>query len=88
MKLDDPEPLLYHGESVLRDGKVVGRVTSGAYGHTVGAAVGLAFIEAPPGEIDAIVASPRCPGRHRRRARPATLSERPFYDPDGRRLRG
>ena len=46
MKLDDPEPLLYHGESLLCDGGVVGRVTSGAYGHTLGAAVGLAFVEA------------------------------------------
>ena len=54
--LADPEPLLYHGESVLQDGRVVGRVTSGAYGHTLGAAVGLA----------AIVRRARRGGRHRR----------------------
>ena len=44
-----PEPLLYHGESVLQGGRVVGRVTSGAYGHTLGAAVGLAAINGPAG---------------------------------------
>ncbi len=39
--LDDPDPVLAHGESVLMDGRVVGHVTSGAYGHTLGAACGL-----------------------------------------------
>ena len=46
--LADPEPLLYHGESVLREGRVIGRVMSGAYGHTLGAAVGLAALEGDP----------------------------------------
>ena len=54
--LADPEPLLYHGETVLQDGRVVGRVTSGAYGHTLGAAVGLAAVEGEPAAVDAIVA--------------------------------
>ena len=39
--LDDPEPLLYHDEPIWRDGALVGRITSGAYGHTLGRAVGL-----------------------------------------------
>jgi len=43
--LDDPDPVLYHGESVLVDGRIVGQVTSGAYGHTLGAACGLAMLE-------------------------------------------
>lgn len=50
VKLDDPGALLHGGESLLLEGAVVGRVTSGAYGHTVGAAVGLALVEAGPGE--------------------------------------
>lgn len=43
-KLLDPEPLLYHNEPILRDGKVVGYLTSGAYGHTLGAAVGMGYV--------------------------------------------
>ncbi|MEX0991730.1 MAG: FAD-dependent oxidoreductase [Actinomycetota bacterium] len=43
--LDDPDPVLYHGESVLADGRIVGEVTSAAYGHTLGAACGLAMLE-------------------------------------------
>ena len=32
LRLDDPEPLLYHDEPVFRDGALVGRITSGMYG--------------------------------------------------------
>src|SRR5206468_6371757 len=42
--LDDPDPLLYHVEPIWRDGALVGRIASGAYGHTVGRAVGLGWI--------------------------------------------
>ena len=36
----DPEPLLFHGEPILRDGRIVGHLTSGNYGHALGGAVG------------------------------------------------
>ena len=42
----DPEPVLLHGESVIADGRIVGAVMSAAYAHTIGAAVGLAMVEA------------------------------------------
>ena len=42
--VDDPEPMLWGGELVLRDGEPVGQVTSAAYGATVGASVGLAYL--------------------------------------------
>ena len=45
IRLSDPEPLLYHAEPVLRDGEVVGYVRAASYGWTLGAAVGLAFVE-------------------------------------------
>ncbi|MBL9060661.1 MAG: FAD-dependent oxidoreductase, partial [Mangrovicoccus sp.] len=34
-RLTDPEPLLHHNEPVRRDGRIVGLITSGAYGHTL-----------------------------------------------------
>ena len=43
-KLSDPEPLLYHNEPILRDGEIVGFLTSGGYGHTLGGAVGLGYV--------------------------------------------
>ena len=43
-KLKDPMPLLYHNEAILRDGEIVGYLTSGNYGHHLGAAIGLGYI--------------------------------------------
>ena len=69
---------------------MVGRVASGAYGFTVGAAVGLAWLECAPDEAEALlragagavevdIAGARTP---------ATLSAQAFYDPAGARRRG
>jgi glycine cleavage system aminomethyltransferase T/glycine/D-amino acid oxidase-like deaminating enzyme len=44
--LDDPEPMVWGGELVLRDGAPAGQVTSAAYGATVGTSVGLALLRA------------------------------------------
>ena len=43
--LQDPEVILYSHEPILRDGKIVGHLTSGNYGHTLGGSVGLGYIE-------------------------------------------
>jgi 4-methylaminobutanoate oxidase (formaldehyde-forming) len=42
--LDSPEPMLWGGELLLRDGEPAGQVTSAAWGATVGASVGLAYL--------------------------------------------
>ncbi len=49
--LDDPEPMLWGGELILRDGKPVGEVRSAAYGHTLGRSVALGLIEDRGGSI-------------------------------------
>jgi 4-methylaminobutanoate oxidase (formaldehyde-forming) len=88
VRLLDPEPLLYHAEIVLRDGKPVGYVRAGSYGWTLGSAVGLAMVEgggevvipdwlaAGSWEVDVAGA------RH-----PAEVSLRPMYDPTSARVR-
>ena len=43
-RLTDPEPLLYHNEPILRDGEIVGYLSSGAYGHTLGGAMGMGYV--------------------------------------------
>jgi len=42
--LEDPEPVLWGGELVLRDGEPVGDLKSASYGHTLGAAAGLGYV--------------------------------------------
>ena len=41
----NPEPLLTHGEIVLRNGAIVGDIRSASYGFTLNGAVGLSMIE-------------------------------------------
>ena len=43
-KLNDPEPLMYHNEPLIRDGEIVSYITSANYGHTLGAAIGLGYV--------------------------------------------
>jgi glycine cleavage system aminomethyltransferase T len=50
--LEDPEPVLWGGELILRDGECVGHTTSGAYGHSVGASVALGYVTARDGAGD------------------------------------
>ena len=52
VKLLDPQPLLYHNEPILQDGKPVGFITSGAWGASLSSAIGLAMVDLPRGQID------------------------------------
>ena len=82
LTLEDPEPVLLHGESVIADGKIVGTVMSAAYAHTIGAALGLAMVDASVVENEAPV-QVDIAGEVVK----ATLSVRPLYDPSGARMR-
>ena len=87
IKLNDREPLLHHNEPVLRNGKVVGYMTAGAYGKTVGSAVGLCFVDLPDGEVNKQtiengVYTVRVEGK----PVAADVSLTPFYDPNSQRM--
>jgi len=86
-KLDDPEPLLFHAEPVLRDGRIVGFLSSAGYGHALGAAVGLGYIpfRGEEGAADLLASLYTIEVAGRRCAATATL--KPFYDPTGARAR-
>lgn len=87
VKLDDPEPLLMGNEPVYLGERYMGYVRAGAYGHTLGAAVGLAMIEDAAGvSTDLIKAGGFEVLVNDRRVR-ATLSLAPFYDPKSERVR-
>ena len=88
LMLEDPEPLLYHDEPVWRDGRRVGRVSSGAYGHTLGSAVALGYLEDPAGIDAAYCENGRFEIEVALARHPARASLKPFFDPAGRRQRG
>jgi 4-methylaminobutanoate oxidase (formaldehyde-forming) len=56
-KLTDPEPLLYHNEPILRDGKTVGYLSSGGYGHHLGAAIGMGYVPCKGESVADLLAS-------------------------------
>jgi 4-methylaminobutanoate oxidase (formaldehyde-forming) len=80
--LADPAPMLWHGESVLRNGERVGHVTSGAYGPTFGASVGLAWVHATEPIDGGWVAAGTWTVEIRTREVAARVSVRPFPLPD------
>ncbi|MEH6830064.1 MAG: FAD-dependent oxidoreductase [Sulfitobacter sp.] len=85
-KLTDPGPLLYHNEPIVRDGEIVGYLSSGSYGHHLGGAMGLGYVpckgEAPADvlastyEIDVMGTRVR-----------AEASLKPMYDPASERVK-
>ena len=86
-KLKDPEPLLYHNEPILRDGKMVGRLTSGNYGHWLGGAIGLGYVPAEEGEDAKTQLSSSYEIEVAGTRVPAEASLKPLYDPKGERVK-
>ena len=87
-KLDDPTPLLYHNEPILRDGKIAGYLTSGNYGHHLGAAIGLGYVACMPQESAAEVLASSYQIDVAGQIVTATASLKPLYDPSGEKMRG
>jgi len=83
----DPEPMLFHAEVVRRNGKPVGYVRAGSYGHTLGGAVGLVMIEAGEPINPAYIKDGRWEIDIAGKLYPADVSLRPLYDPDMKRIR-
>jgi 4-methylaminobutanoate oxidase (formaldehyde-forming) len=85
--LEDPEPLLHGGEPILRDGRWLGHIRAGAYGHTLGGAVGLGMIEEAAGIPVEVIQGGRFEIDIAGSRYPARASLRPLYDPDRLRIK-
>lgn len=85
----DPAAMLWGGELVLRDGVSAGQVTSAAWGATVGACVGLAYLWDPSGgPVDAEwVRASTYEVDVGGDVHPISVSLRPLVDPDGLRTK-
>jgi dimethylglycine dehydrogenase len=72
----------FGGEAIFRNGALAGYVTSGSFGHHVGESLALGYVRSEYFEDGAafeveVLGQPR----------PAVLSEKPRYDPEGTRMR-
>jgi glycine cleavage system aminomethyltransferase T len=85
-RLTDPEPLLYHNEPVLRDGAIVGFLSSGAYGHALGGAIGMGYVPCKGESVaDLLASSYEIDVAGTRVA--AEVSMKPMYDPTSERVK-
>ncbi len=85
-KLTEPEPMLYHNEPILRDGEIVGYLTSGNYGHTLGGAMGMGYVPAAGEKLADVLASSYEIDVMGTRVK-AEVSSKPFYDPKSERVK-
>ena len=85
-RLTDPEPLLFHNEALVRDGVIVGPVTSGNYGHFLGGAIGLGYVPCK-GQSDAEILCSHYEIEVAGVRHAAVASLAAMYDPKSERVR-
>jgi len=85
-RLTDPEPLLYHNEPIVRDGEIVGYLSSGAYGHHLGGAMGLGYVPCKGQEAADVLGSTYEIDVAGTRVS-AEVSLKPMYDPKSERVK-
>ena len=81
--------MLWGGELVLRNGHAAGLVMSAAWGETLGACVGLAYVADP--DFGTVTPDWLRSGDYQVNVggdvHPITVSLRPLFDPDGAKIR-
>jgi len=85
--IDDPDPVLWGGEMILRDGEPIGDIRSGAYGHTLGRAVGSGFVKRESGQNNAEMLSGRFQIEIAGERFDATPQLQAPYDPKSKKVR-
>ena len=84
--LEDPEPILLGDEPIYRNGVLAGVVTSGEYGHTIGKAIGLGYVENEDGVTPAYIRSGAYEIEIATERYAAKVRMSPPYDPKGLRV--
>jgi 4-methylaminobutanoate oxidase (formaldehyde-forming) len=87
-KFADADAFPYHDEPIWLNGARVGRVTSAAYGHTLGAAIALGYLRHDAGVDEAFVTSGTFEIEIAGTRYAVQASLKPFYDPKSLRVKG
>ncbi len=83
----DPDIQPFGDEPILRAGRVVGQLTSAAFSHTLGHAVGLGYLRLDGRGIDEVLDEGNFEIEHARERLPVALELEPPFDPTGTRMR-
>jgi len=84
--VEDPEPVLWGSEPIYRNGEAVGYTTSGSYGHTLGAAVGMGYVKHTEAATADFIKSGRYEIAINGKRYGAIPHLRPPYDPERKRI--
>jgi len=84
--LEDSGPMLWGSEPIYRDGRAVGYTTSGSYGHSVGGAIAMGYVNDPDGVNSEFIKSGRFEINVSGERFPARAYLRAPYDPDRKRI--
>lgn len=86
LQLLDDQALLFGKEPILRDGRIVGRLTSATYAWSLGSAMGMGYVPTAGIAADAMLAADYGVVVEGKLV-PAKVSLRAFYDPKHERMR-
>jgi sarcosine dehydrogenase len=85
--VDDPAIVLLGRETIFRDGKQVGWLTSGGWVYTIGKGIGYGYVRNPDGVTAEYLTSGRYELEVACERIPATVHLAPLYDPKNERVR-
>ncbi|SAL39665.1 sarcosine oxidase alpha subunit [Caballeronia cordobensis] len=86
-RLADPSKLLYHEEPIWCGGEIVGSITSGMFGHRLGASLGMGYVTHDAGVTAQWLAENAFEIEVAWERVPAQASLAPFYDPENARIK-
>jgi 4-methylaminobutanoate oxidase (formaldehyde-forming) len=86
-RLEDGRKNLYHEEPIYRDGELVGSITSGMYGHRLGASLGMGYLRSAEGVTRDYVEAGSYEIEIAAERVPAKAQLQPFYDPTMARVK-
>jgi 4-methylaminobutanoate oxidase (formaldehyde-forming) len=85
--MEDADSLIYHDEPIYRNGELVSENTHGAYGHFLGCAIGMGYIENPKCIDDEWILAGEYTINVEGKLIPARAHLKAPYDPMGERIR-
>ncbi len=85
--LKDPKPLMYGNEMIYLDGREVGYIQVGGYGHSLGGAVGIGFAQLDRPVTEEIVEKGDWQIEVAGERFAAIASSRPLYDPEMKKVK-
>ena len=85
--LNNPDLMLYHNEPILKNGDIIGYLSSGAYSHTLGGAIGLGYVSCSPNENHDDILNAEYSIEVEGVIEKAKASLKPMYDPLNKKIR-